>query len=133
MELKNILDAINDNVEFNTRSNPEEIGKSMKEFSKQIKNRQMALVIETNLSIDDKGNIADHQSRIIEVDSWDSYIEEIKLGITKYRISYLGNLGGSSLPRYFKIENLVYDELHLSCDVWNYANMLSKKLAYLVE
>lgn len=93
----------------------------------------MALVIETNLSIDDKGNIADHQSRVIEVDSWDSYIEEIKSGITKYRMSYLGDLVGNSLPRCSKIENLVYDELHLSCDVWNYASILSKKLAYLVE
>jgi hypothetical protein len=133
MELKDILETVSNNVEFNTRSDAEEIGKSMKEFSKQIKNRQTTLVIETNLTIDDKGNIADHQSRIIQVDSWDSYIEEIKTGVTKCRTSYLGNLWGNSLPRYCKVENLVYDELHLSCDVWNYANMLTKKLAYLVD
>ena len=49
----------------------------------------MNRIIETNISIDDKVQIADHQSRIIQVESWESYLEEIKSGETKYRMSYL--------------------------------------------
>ena len=93
----------------------------------------MNRIIETNISIDDKGQIADHQSRIIQVESWESYIEEIKSGETKYRMSYLGNVHGCSLPKFCRVDNLVFDDFHMSCNVWNYANMLTKKLAYLFE
>ena len=93
----------------------------------------MNRIIETNLSIDDKGNIADHQSRIIQVESWESYIEEIKSGETKYRMSYLGNLHGCSLPKFCRVDNLAFDDFHMSCDVCNSQNALSKKFSFLVD
>lgn len=93
----------------------------------------MNMVIETNISIDDKGQIADHQSRIIQVESWESYIEEIKSGETKYRTSYLGNLHGRSLPRVYRVDNLVFDDFHMSCDVYNSQDALSKKFSFLVD
>ena len=75
----------------------------MKEKNNMIK------VIETNLSLDENENILDHQSRVIEVESWDSFIEEIKNGETICRKSILGCLDGCSIPKKSKVENLIYD------------------------
>jgi len=90
----------------------------------------MIKVIETNLSLDENENILDHQSRVIEVESWDSFIEEIKNGETICRKSILGCLDGCSIPKKSKVENLIYDDIHLSCDVINYLGMKTKKLIY---
>jgi hypothetical protein len=89
----------------------------------------MVRVIETNLSMMswDGEEIADHQSRVIEVDSWQDFINEIKDGKSVDRI---GTLWGLTLPRACKIENLKYDDFHLSCDV--YTDIKQKKLAYLI-
>lgn len=86
-------------------------------------------VIETNLSIGELGEIKDHQSRIIEVDSWDEYSEEIKQAKT---VDRNGTMFGVSIPKQAKIENLKVDNKHLSCDVYLYNNTLIKKLAYLI-
>lgn len=92
----------------------------------------MVKVIETNLSID--GNlIKDHQSRVMEVESWESFVNEIKEKKTTIRNSCLGNLSGCTIPRESKIENLIYDEVHLSCDVYNFVGNKTKKLAYLIK
>lgn len=93
----------------------------------------MSLIIETNLLIDPEGQIRDHQSRIIKVDSWESYIEEIKTGETPHRMSYLGYMQGMSFPRFSRIENFTFDNCHLSYDLYSSSNVLSKKFAYLVE
>lgn len=92
----------------------------------------MAKVIETNLSVQVDNTILDHQSRIIKVKSWDEYVNEIKNGETVVRNSYLGNLHGCTLPKQSKVENLIYDDIHLSCDVYNWSGVRSKKLAYLI-
>lgn len=76
--------------------------------------------------------IADHQSRVIEVDSWDDYISEFKNMRATYRSSVLGSLHGFSLPKHSRVENLAHDEKHLSCDVYNSFGFKIKKLAYLV-
>lgn len=92
----------------------------------------MPKVIETNLYIE-KDEIKDFQSRIIEVDSWEDFINEVREGKTVIRNSILGNLHGSTIPRAFKVINLEYDDFHLSCDVYNYLRQRTKKLVYLIE
>ena len=90
----------------------------------------MIKVIETNLSIDNENKLRDFQSRVIEIDSWEDIIQEIKDCKTVIRNSVLGCLSGTTIPRESKIENLTYDDFHLSCDVINYAGMKTKKLIY---
>lgn len=90
----------------------------------------MIKVIETNLSIDNENNIVDHQSRVIEVGSWEEFINEIKNAETVSRKSCIGNLHGSTIPRQARVENLIYDDDHLSCDVYNFTGAKTKKLVY---
>ena len=90
----------------------------------------MIKVIETNLSIDNNDNIADHQSRVIEVESWEEFINEIKECKTVSRKSICGCLDGCSIPRKSKIVNLKYDDIHLSCNFYNYIGVKTKKLVY---
>jgi hypothetical protein len=92
----------------------------------------MIKVIETNLSINNDNIIIDHQSRVIEIESWDSYTNEFAENISIIKNSCIGSLHGATIPRSATIENLTYDDKHLMCDIINYANMKSKKLAYLV-
>lgn len=93
---------------------------------------QLAKVIETNLSMKDN-EIMDLQSRVIEVDSWNSYINEIGNGDTINRSSIVGSMYGNSIPSGAKIENFTYNDITLSCDFYNYCGIHSKKLAYLAE
>jgi len=95
--------------------------------------KQMVKVIETNLSIDGNDNIKDHQSRVIEVESWDGYIEEIRNRETITREACIGGMYGCTIPRSATIENLISDEIHLLCDVYNYMKSKTKKLAYLIR
>lgn len=92
----------------------------------------MVKIIETNLSMADD-LIKDHQSRVIEVESWETFVNEIKEKKTITRNSCLGSLYGCTIPRESKVENLIYDEFHLSCDVYNYRGNKTKKLVYLVK
>ena len=92
----------------------------------------MIKVIETNLSLNEIGEIADHQARVIEVESWDSLINEIENGETKVRESFFGSLSGCTIPKKAKIINLTYDKTHVMCDIINYAGMKIKKLIYKV-
>ena len=93
----------------------------------------MIKVIETNLSIDNNNNIADHQSRIIEVDSWDEYIKEIKEAKCVLRMAILGVMQGCTIPKNAQVLDLKYDDAHLSCDVIGYEGKLGKKLAYVIR
>lgn len=94
----------------------------------------MVKVIETNLSLNENNNeIMDYQSRVIEVDTWNSFCNEIINGETIDRQSTLGHLWGVSIPRKATVRNIKYDEFHLSCDIHNYRGQKSKKLAYLVD
>jgi len=92
----------------------------------------MAKIIETNLSMAN-GQIVDHQSRVIEVESWNSYVDEINNAETVIRDSIMGCLSGSSVPRQSMIKNLEFDEHHLSCDIYNYQGIQTKKLAYVAK
>lgn len=95
----------------------------------------MIKIIETNLSIykhDEDHTIKDHQSRVIEVDSWDEYVQEIKDAKTVVRNPVIGNLCGATIPHDSRIENLTYDEIHLDCDIITRFGHFTKKLAYKV-
>ncbi len=87
-------------------------------------------IIETNLLLDENGIIRDHQSRVIESVSWYSYINEIKNNLSVHKSSFIGYLHGNTIPDNSKVDNLVYDDSHLSCDVTNRFGYKSKKLAY---
>jgi hypothetical protein len=70
----------------------------------------MINVIETNILYKD-GEISDTQSRVIHVESWDSYVDELKLKDSKDRNGkYVNNLFGSSLPRYFEYSSFKFDD-----------------------
>ena len=99
----------------------------------------MVYVIETNLSMDgDK--VADHQSRVIEVPSWEEYCAMYE--------NYNGQactigksptyLSGNNINSHRIIENLNYDDFHLSCDmVWDnelfYLDSKTRHLAFCVN
>jgi len=90
----------------------------------------MIKVIETNLSLQCDDSIIDHQSRVVEIDNWDNYINEFKECKAISRNSIIGCLNGYTLsPKISEIKNLKYDDFHLSCDVY-IGNYKSKKLAY---
>ena len=92
----------------------------------------MIKLIETNLSIGNENIIKDHQSRVIEVESWEEYIQEIKDAKAVGRSSVLGSLHGNTIPSYATVRNLVYDENHLSCEVINRFGIMNKKLTYKI-
>lgn len=93
----------------------------------------MIKIIETNLSIDDNNIIQDHQSRVVEVNDWYNYVEEIRNNKSVNRIDILGSLHGGTLPDTATIENFTYDEFHLTCDFTNNFGIKSKKLAYKLD
>jgi hypothetical protein len=93
----------------------------------------MVKIIETNISLNDDGIQADFQSRVIEVDSWELFVDEIKSGETKNRTACIGYLTGLSLPRQTKIESIKDDGFHLSCDFTNRFGCKMRKLAYLIN
>ena len=84
-----------------------------------VKEEKEVLVIETSVVYDFNHNIADHQQRIIEVDSWDAYIESVKNNEQKF---YKGTIHGNTIPKMSKIYNLEYDEDKLSVDITGYVN-----------
>jgi hypothetical protein len=90
-------------------------------------------VIETNLSLNDTGEIVDHQSRVIEVESWETFINEIQEAKTVIRPSVIGNLHGTSIPIQSNVEDIMYDDFHLSCNIYNHRGIKTKKLACLVR
>jgi hypothetical protein len=98
-------------------------------------NKDTIKVIETNISLNPNSEndiMLDHQSRIIEVESWDNFVKEIKDAQTVIRKAYIGSMEGNSIPRDAEIQNLKYDDFHLSCDVINWLGHKSKKLVYKI-
>lgn len=94
----------------------------------------MAKIIETNLYFNNDNVLIDFQSRVIEVDSWDSYVDEMKKGESVNRNSYLGSMIGESFPRYgSNIEDFKCDDYHLSFSFNNGLGWKMKKLAYLIR
>lgn len=96
----------------------------------------MVKIIETNLSMKDE-KVYDHQSRMVEAESWEEYVNYYKDNIETDRqhskFKSLTNLWGDSLPRYGDITEFKYDDFHLSCYHTNPFGMVTMKLAYLCE
>ena len=89
----------------------------------------MVKIIETHLFLDNNNIIKDHQARVIEYNSWDEYVELIKSG--KYKLVF-GTLEGCILPRNAKVKDLIYDDYHLSCDMFTAVNDRIMKFTYLI-
>ena len=68
-------------------------------------------VIETNLIIDENNFIRDHQSRVVEADSWDEYCKAHKNYDGKAVFFKSKVMKGNSIQSNCKIANLKYDEL----------------------
>ena len=75
-------------------------------------------VIKTNLSIAN-GRIVDHQSYVEEEKDWDTFIKKVESGFL------------FSKTKKDKVENIIYDYFHLSCDVYNLGGIYTKHLAYV--
>lgn len=85
-------------------------------------------IIETNVSGDFVGNftkIIDHQSRVIEADSWEQYV----LHYYSMESSFFRNKFPQTLPRQCTISCLNWDNHHLSCIIDN-GHFLTYRLAY---
>lgn len=95
------------------------------------RNKIEVKVIETNLSIKN-GEIFDHQSRMVSVDSWEDYIKAFVEydGLAGGGFYAITNMLGNSIQKNAEISNLQYDEFHLSCDIKYKDGWTEKKLAY---
>jgi hypothetical protein len=93
----------------------------------------MVKVIETHITLDDKGKYNSFQSRVIEVESWESYVNEIKSVESVTRTAIIGHLTGVSLPRNTVVEELKYDKNSLSCYFYDALRNKILKLAYLIR
>ena len=99
----------------------------------------MVYIIETNLSMKNDV-IMDFQSIIVEVPSWEEYcaMYETYNGQACNIGKSLTNLIGNNINAHRIIENLEYDDFHLSCDMfWDnklfYLDNKTKHLAFLCE
>ena len=92
----------------------------------------MIQVIETNLSIDKDNLIRDHQSRIVEVEDWDTYCKAFEEynGEAVYFKSKA--MRGYSILSNCTMTDLIYDDIHLSCMVLHRSGFITKKLAYRI-
>ena len=94
----------------------------------------MSRVIETNISIDINGDYKDFQSRVIEVESWNSLVDEIKSNKAVDRASVIGTMFGYTLPpRGCVTTEHKCDDTHLSCKVTRWDGVESIKLLYLID
>lgn len=83
--------------------------------------------------MDNSGAIKDHQSRIVEVNSWEQYCKAFdEYDGNAVEFKSLTNMIGSTIPREVKLCSIKYDDHHLSCDIWK-GMFETKKLAYLID
>jgi hypothetical protein len=92
----------------------------------------MIKIIETNISLNENDEIMDHQARVVEVESWQEFIEEAKNHKSISRVSLIGVCHGLSFPLSGKIENLKYNDHTLSCNITLWNGLKTKKLVYKV-
>lgn len=88
-------------------------------------------VIETNISMKN-GDIFDHQSRVVEVNSWEDYCKTFE----EYDGSAIGwfnsitSIVGNSIPKDVIILNLTYNDHNLTCEFKHRDGWIGKKLSY---
>ena len=91
----------------------------------------MIKIIETNIIFKNLETPCDVQSRIIEVKSWDDYVDEIKKQKQVNRHSLLGDLYGSSFPKGATMKYFDVNEHRLICTFYTFDNTLQMKTAYI--
>jgi len=82
--------------------------------------------------LDNATNIIDHQSRIVEVNSWEDYckaFQEYKGDSVGFKL--LTFMKSDTIQKNVSITNLMYDEFNLSCDIMK-CQIRIKKLVYFV-
>ena len=97
-------------------------------------------IVETNISYSSK-RLEDHQSRVLEVPSWEEYCdlyrnytgEAIRDEDVNYKNVYNTFLRGCLLPKRATIKNLKIDNFHLTCDMNLWNGTPHYKLAYILE
>lgn len=92
----------------------------------------MIQVIETNLSIDEDNVIRDHQSRVVEVEDWDTFCKAFKEYSGEAVYFKSRTLKGYSIPPDCILAYLTYDDIHLSCRILQPSGYITKKLAYRI-
>lgn len=97
----------------------------------------MIKIIETNIILDKDNIMHDHQSRVIEVKSWDEYVncyeKNIEMNKTENDFKSVTGLVECSLSKYGDITELKHDDFHLSCyHVMNNGFHKTLRLAYRV-
>lgn len=93
----------------------------------------MIKVIETNLSIDKDNIIRDHQSRIVEVEDWDTYCKAFEGWYNGEAVYFKSKaMRGYSILSNCTMTDLIYDDIHLSCMVLHPSGFITKKLAYRI-
>lgn len=92
----------------------------------------MIQVIETNLSIDNDNIIRDHQSRIVEVEDWDTYCKAFEEYNGKAVHFKSKTMPGNSILSNCTMTDLICDDIHLSYIVLHPSGFVTKKLAYRI-
>lgn len=97
-------------------------------------------IAETNI-IYEGSTFHDHQSRVLEIPSWEEYCdlyknyngEAVRDEDIKYKDVYGTLLRGCQLPKNATIVNLKVDDFHLTCDMDLWDGTPHYKLAYVLE
>lgn len=91
-------------------------------------------IIETNICYDEDRYMKDHQSRIVEVPTWEEYVSIFDHydGTGKGK-EFKSSMYGYVLLNNRQLMNLKYDDHHLSCQLIAPNGMREMKLAYLVR
>ena len=92
----------------------------------------MVEVIETNLIVDNDNKIYDHQSRIIEVEDWDTYCNAFEEYNGRAVYFKSKTMPGNSILSNCTMTDLIYDDIHLSCMILHQSGFITKKLAYRI-
>ena len=92
----------------------------------------MIQVIETNLSIDKDDTIRDHQSRIVEVEDWNTYCKAFEEYNGEAVYFKSKTMRGYSILSNCTMTDLMYDDIHPSCMILYSSGCITKKLAYRI-
>lgn len=98
----------------------------------RVRGENVIQVIETNLSIDKDNIIRDHQSRIVEVEDWDTYCKAFEEYNGEAIYFKSKTMPGNSILSNCTMTDLIYDDIHLSCMVLRPSGFTTKKLAYRI-
>lgn len=79
----------------------------------------MIEVIETHLIVNNDNKSYDHQSRIIEVEDWDTYCNAFEKYDGRAIRFKSKQMSGNSIQANRKIKELLYDNHHLSCAIYD--------------